>query len=56
MNAAEFTPPAGMKGHVDHIGIAVENLDDAVKLYRDLLGLELEHVEEVPAKRSGSRS
>jgi len=33
---------------LDHIGIAVKNLDEAVKFYRDVLGLELEGVEEVP--------
>ncbi|MEM0474634.1 MAG: methylmalonyl-CoA epimerase [Zestosphaera sp.] len=33
---------------LDHIGIAVKNLDEAVRFYRDVLGLELEGVEEVP--------
>lgn len=33
---------------VDHIGIAVKSLDKAMKFYRDILGLELIHVEEVP--------
>jgi methylmalonyl-CoA/ethylmalonyl-CoA epimerase len=37
-----------MTEKVDHIGIAVENLDDAVRIYRDVLGLELGGVEEVP--------
>ena len=40
--------PAGAAGFVDHIGIAVENLEDGLVLYRDLLGLELERVEDVP--------
>ncbi len=31
---------------VDHIGIAVSNLDEALKLYRDTLGLKVEHVED----------
>jgi len=31
---------------LDHIGIAVSNLDDALKLYRDTLGLKVEHVED----------
>ena len=35
-------------GHVDHIGIAVTDLDSGIALYRDLLGLELERIEEVP--------
>ncbi|MEM2021190.1 MAG: methylmalonyl-CoA epimerase [Zestosphaera sp.] len=33
---------------LDHIGIAVKNLEDSIRLYRDVLGLELEGVEEVP--------
>ncbi|MBK7188136.1 MAG: methylmalonyl-CoA epimerase [bacterium] len=40
--------PAGTAGHVDHIGIAVPDLEQALVLYRDLLGLELERIEEVP--------
>jgi methylmalonyl-CoA/ethylmalonyl-CoA epimerase len=40
--------PAGTAGFVDHIGIAVRNLDEGIALYGDLLGLELERVEEVP--------
>ena len=34
---------------VNHIGIAVENLDEALKLWRDTLGLEPAEVEEVAA-------
>lgn len=33
---------------IDHIGIAVNSIDDAVKLYRDILGLEVTGIEEVP--------
>lgn len=33
---------------LDHVAIAVENLDDAVAQYRDLLGLAVESTEEVP--------
>ena len=40
--------PAGTAGFVDHIGIAVRDLDEGIALYRDLLGLELERTEEVP--------
>ncbi len=36
---------------LDHIGIAVKDLDAAVRFYRDVLGLELEKVEEVPEER-----
>ncbi|MBM4131601.1 methylmalonyl-CoA epimerase [bacterium] len=40
--------PAGTAGYVDHIGVAVADLDQALALYRDLLGLELPRLEEVP--------
>ncbi|MGI6142931.1 MAG: methylmalonyl-CoA epimerase [bacterium] len=36
---------------IDHIGIAVKNLEEAVKLYRDFLQLEVTGVEEVPDQR-----
>ncbi len=32
---------------IDHIGVAVEDLDGAVELYRDRLGMELQHRETV---------
>lgn len=48
MNQEAKNLPAGTAGFVDHIGIAVPDLDAALVLYRDLLGLELERVEEVP--------
>ena len=34
-------------GKVDHIGIAVSNLEEAVKFYHDVLGIELQGTEEV---------
>jgi methylmalonyl-CoA/ethylmalonyl-CoA epimerase len=40
--------PAGTAGFVDHIGIAVRDLDEGIALYGGLLGLELERIEEVP--------
>jgi methylmalonyl-CoA epimerase len=40
--------PPGTAGHIDHVGVAVADLDQALVLYRDLLGLELERLEEVP--------
>ncbi len=36
---------------IDHIGIAVESLDDALVFYRDALGLESLGVEEVPSQK-----
>jgi methylmalonyl-CoA/ethylmalonyl-CoA epimerase len=32
-------------GRIDHIGVAIEDLDEAIALYRDRLGFELEHRE-----------
>ncbi len=40
--------PAGTAGFVDHIGIAVRDLDEGIALYGGLLGLELERIEELP--------
>jgi len=40
-----------MKAVLDHIGIAVRNLDAALAFYRDALGLEVEAPEEVPSAR-----
>jgi len=36
---------------IDHIGIAVENLESAIPFYRDVLGLELLGTEEVPSQK-----
>jgi methylmalonyl-CoA/ethylmalonyl-CoA epimerase len=36
---------------LDHIGIAVESLDEALALWRDQLGLEFHGIEEVPSER-----
>jgi len=36
---------------IDHIAIVVQDLDAALGVYRDVLGLPLERVEEVPAER-----
>jgi methylmalonyl-CoA/ethylmalonyl-CoA epimerase len=33
--------------HIEHIGIAVVNLDEAIKYYQDVLGLECYAIEEV---------
>jgi len=40
-----------MKATLDHIGIAVANLDEALGFYRDALGLEVEAPEDVPSQR-----
>ena len=36
---------------LDHLGVAVKSLEDALRFYRDLLGLKLEAVEEVPGEK-----
>jgi methylmalonyl-CoA/ethylmalonyl-CoA epimerase len=33
--------------HMEHIGIAVKNLDESIKYYQDVLGLECYNIEEV---------
>jgi methylmalonyl-CoA epimerase len=40
-----------MKATLDHIGIAVASIDDALAFYRDALGLEIEAPEVVPSQR-----
>ena len=36
---------------IDHIGIAVKNLDDSLKLYTDILGLKVHEIEEVAEQK-----
>ena len=36
-----------MFGEIDHIGVAVENLDESIALYRDQLGMREQHRETV---------
>lgn len=40
-----------MVGKVDHIGIAVANLDETLKLYTDILGMKLHGTETVAEQR-----
>jgi methylmalonyl-CoA epimerase len=40
-----------VKAKLDHIGIAVKDLDQALAFYCDALGLEIEPPEEVPSQR-----
>ncbi len=40
-----------MKAILDHVGIAVGNIDEALTFYRDALGLEIEPAEEVASER-----
>ncbi len=36
---------------IDHIGVAVKDLDKAIETYRDIFGFELLEVEEVPSQK-----
>src|SRR5690606_25072165 len=36
---------------IDHIGVAVKDLKEALTFYRDALGLELKGIEEVPDQK-----
>lgn len=37
---------------INHIGIAVADVDESLKFWRDALGIELNHVEDVPSQKS----
>ncbi len=39
-----------MFGRIDHIGVAVEDIDAAIALYRDSFEMELAHRETVPSQ------
>ncbi len=42
-----FTPP----GRIHHVAVIVRSIDEALPLYRDLLGLPLETVMDIPGDR-----
>ena len=44
-----------MKAILDHVGIAVQNLDEALAFYRDALGLEIEAPEDVHSQNVRAR-
>ncbi len=37
---------------INHIGIVVPDIDEALNFWQDTLGLKLDHVEEVPGQKS----
>jgi methylmalonyl-CoA/ethylmalonyl-CoA epimerase len=37
---------------VNHVGIVVNDLEESLKFWRDTLGLELDHVEDLPSQKS----
>jgi LAO/AO transport system kinase len=42
---------AGAGATLDHLGVAVRRIEDRLGIYRDLLGLELASIEEVPGEK-----
>ena len=38
--------------YIDHIGIAVKNIEEDIALYRDILGLEVEEIETLPGQKT----
>ena len=41
----------GPAARLDHLGVAVRSIDERLRLYRDLLGLPLQTIEEVPGEK-----
>lgn len=37
---------------INHVAIVVENIDEALKFWRDALGLSMDHLEDVPSQQS----
>lgn len=37
---------------INHVAIAVKDVEDSLKFWRDALGLEVDHVEDVPSQKS----
>jgi len=37
---------------INHIAVAVEDIDAALSFWRDALGMRLDHVEEVPSQKA----
>ena len=40
-----------MKAVIDHIGVAISDLGESLKFFKDALGLDLEPPEEIPSQR-----
>lgn len=52
INLFRYTKNKLMKpSHIEHIGIAVTNLETAIKFYEDVLGLECYNIEEVAEQK-----
>ena len=40
-----------MKAIIDHVGVAISDLDESLAFFKDALGLELEPPEDIPSQR-----
>jgi methylmalonyl-CoA/ethylmalonyl-CoA epimerase len=40
-----------VKAVIDHVGVAISDLDESLTFFRDALGLELEPPEDIPSQR-----
>ena len=45
MGACRLDVPTHLFTHIDHVGIAVPDLDEAIRFYRDTFGMETVHEE-----------
>ena len=37
---------------IDHVAVVVADIDEALKFWRDAMGIELSHIEDVPSQKS----
>lgn len=37
---------------INHVGVAVTDIDEALKFWRDAMGIKLDHIEEVPSQKA----
>jgi methylmalonyl-CoA/ethylmalonyl-CoA epimerase len=37
---------------INHVAVVVSDIDEALKFWRDALGIELEHIEDVPSQKA----
>lgn len=42
---------SGVIEKIDHLGIAVRSIDEALKVYRDVLGIPVKEIEEMPNQK-----
>ena len=37
---------------IDHVAVVVDDIEEALKFWRDAMGIELSHIEDVPSQKS----